>query len=75
MSHGCTNLSTARAVVYYNFSIPGDVVQVVNTGYNASYSDGEGDWQLAFATYSNTAGLGPVWTGPVGMSSQAGRVS
>jgi lipoprotein-anchoring transpeptidase ErfK/SrfK len=75
VSHGCVNLSTARAVVYYNFSIPGDVVQVENTGYNASYSDGEGDWQLPFAAYSNTAGLGPVWTGPVGMSSLAGRVS
>lgn len=75
VSHGCVNLSTARAVVYYNFSIPGDVVQVENTGYNASYSDGEGDWQLSFAAFSNTAGLGPVWTGPIGMSSLAGQVS
>jgi len=75
VSHGCVNLSTARAVVYYNFSIPGDVVQILNTGYNASYSDGEGDWQLPFAAFSNTAGLGPVWTGPIGMSSLAGQVS
>ena len=75
VSHGCVNLSTARAVVYYNFSIPGDVVQVKNTGYNASYSDGEGDWQLPFTAFSNTAGLGAVWTGPVGISSLAGQVS
>ena len=75
VSHGCVNLSTARAVVYYNFSIPGDVVQVVNTGYNASYSDGEGDWQLPFTAFSNTAGFGPVWTGAVGSSSLAGQVS
>lgn len=75
VSHGCVNLSTARAVMYYNFSIPGDVVQISNTGYNASYSDGEGDWQLSFAAFSNTAGLGPVWTGPVGLSSLAGQDS
>ena len=76
VSHGCVNLSTARAVVYYNFSIPGDVVLVENTGYNATYSDGEGDWQLSFAAFSNTAGLGPVWTGPVGISSSlSGQVS
>ena len=58
-----------------NFSIPGDVVQISNTGYNASYSDGEGDWQLPFSAFSNTAGLGAVWTGPVGISSLAGRDS
>ncbi|HVC41766.1 MAG TPA: Ig-like domain-containing protein [Candidatus Saccharimonadales bacterium] len=75
VSHGCVNLSNARATQYYNFSIPGDVVQVENTGYNATYSDGEGDWQLSFATFSNTAGLGPVWTGPVGTSSLPGQVS
>jgi lipoprotein-anchoring transpeptidase ErfK/SrfK len=75
VSHGCVNLSNTRAVQFYNFSIPGDVVQVKNTGYNASYSDGEGDWQLPFASFSNTAGLGPVWTGPVGISSLAGQDS
>ena len=75
VSHGCVNLSITRAVQFYNFSIPGDVVQVENTGYNASYSDGEGDWQLPFASFSNSAGLGPVWTGPVGISSLAGQDS
>lgn len=75
VSHGCVNLSTARAVQFYNFSIPGDVVQIVNTGYNASYADGEGDWQLPFAQFSNTAGLGTIWTGPVGVSSLPGLIS
>ncbi len=75
VSHGCVNLSNARAVQFYNFSIPGDVVKISNTGYNASYSDGEGDWQLSFAKFSNTAGLGAVWTGPVGASSLIGRDS
>ena len=75
VSHGCVNLSNSRAVQFYNFSIPGDVVQVSNTGYNATYSDGEGDWQLPFAAFSNTAGLGAVWTGPIGLSSLAGQDS
>jgi lipoprotein-anchoring transpeptidase ErfK/SrfK len=75
VSHGCVNLSIARAVQFYNFSIPGDVVEISNTGYNATYSDGEGDWQLPFTAFSNTAGLGPVWTGPIGLSSLAGQDS
>jgi lipoprotein-anchoring transpeptidase ErfK/SrfK len=75
VSHGCINLSTARATVYYNFSIPGDVARVENTGYNATYSDGEGDWQIPFASFSNTAGLGPVWTGPMAVSSLPGQIS
>jgi lipoprotein-anchoring transpeptidase ErfK/SrfK len=75
VSHGCVNLSNARATTFYNWSIPGDVVQVENTGYNASYSDGEGDWQLPFAAFSNTAGLGAVWTAPVSVASLPGQVS
>ncbi|HVC04194.1 MAG TPA: Ig-like domain-containing protein [Candidatus Acidoferrales bacterium] len=75
VSHGCVNLSTARATTYYNFSIPGDVVLVQNTGYNATYSDGEGDWQIPFAQFSNTAGLGSVWTGPMAASSLPGQIS
>ncbi|MFZ0128551.1 MAG: Ig-like domain-containing protein [Candidatus Dormiibacterota bacterium] len=75
VSHGCVNLSNARATTFYNWSIPGDVVQIENTGYNASYSDGEGDWQLPFAAFSNTAGLGAVWTAPVSVASLPGQVS
>ncbi|HUZ68666.1 MAG TPA: Ig-like domain-containing protein [Candidatus Saccharimonadales bacterium] len=75
VSHGCVNLSTARATTYYNFSIPGDVVKVENTGYNATYSDGEGDWQIPFAQFSNTDGLGNVWTGPMAASSLPGLIS
>jgi lipoprotein-anchoring transpeptidase ErfK/SrfK len=75
VSHGCVNLSNSRAIAFYNFSLPGDVVQIENTGFNASYSDGEGDWQLTFAQFSNTPGLGAVWTGPTGVSSLPGRDS
>ena len=75
VSHGCVNLSTARAVTYYAFSIPGDVVQILHTAYTAGSSDGEGDWQIPFAQFSNTAGLGAVWTGTIGDTSLPGQLS
>ena len=63
VSHGCVNLSTDRATTFYNWSQPGDVVIISNTGNTATYASGEGDWQLPFAQYSNTAGVGNVNTG------------
>ena len=41
----------------------GDVVIIKNTGNVATYASGEGDWQIDFAQYSNTNGVGSVWTG------------
>lgn len=63
VSHGCVNLSTDRAIVFYNWSQPGDVVVITNTGNQATYASGEGDWQLPFAQYGNTPGIGNVFTG------------
>lgn len=62
VSHGCVNLSTDRAITFYNWSKPGDVVVISNTGDPATGDDGEGDWQLDFTQYGNTAGYGAVWT-------------
>jgi lipoprotein-anchoring transpeptidase ErfK/SrfK len=56
VSHGCVNLSPDRATTFYNFSRPGDVVQVKNTGRPADASDGEGDWQIPFDQYANSGG-------------------
>jgi len=47
-SHGCINLSTDNAVTYYNWSQVGDPVQVLGSTLEASYSDGEGDWQTPY---------------------------
>ena len=74
VSHGCVNLSTDRAITFYNWSLVGDVVQIKNTGNLATYASGEGDWQIDFSQYSNTSGLGAVWTGTPSVSSPSGRV-
>ena len=50
-SHGCINLSTANAVTYYSWSQVGDPVQVVGSVLEASYSDGEGDWQMPWSEF------------------------
>jgi lipoprotein-anchoring transpeptidase ErfK/SrfK len=63
VSHGCVNLSPARATTFFNWSLPGDVVVISNTGNPASAEDGEGDWQLDSGQYDNS-GFGRVWTGP-----------
>lgn len=62
VSHGCVNLSTDRATTFFNWSMPGDVVVISNTGNEATYASGEGDWQIPFAQYANTDGVGPINT-------------
>ena len=74
VSHGCVNLSTARATTFFNWSQVGDVVVISNTGNTATYASGEGDWQIDFGQYSNTAGVGPIWTGTPSSAVQGGRV-
>ncbi|MBV8195584.1 MAG: L,D-transpeptidase family protein [Candidatus Dormibacteraeota bacterium] len=74
VSHGCVNLSTDRATTYYNWSRPGDPVIISNTGNLADYSNGEGDWTQDFSQYSNTAGVGNIWTGAPSNSGPGGRV-
>ena len=49
VSHGCVNLSEARAITFYNWSNTGDVVIVKNSTRPASFEDGEGDWQLSIS--------------------------
>ena len=48
VSHGCINLSTDRAAWFFNFSKPGDVVEVKNSiGPTLSASDGDiYDWAV-----------------------------
>jgi len=74
VSHGCVNLSPERATTFYNWSMPGDVVVITNTGNTATYASGEGDWQIDFAQYNNTAGIPPVFTGAGSGGGQTGRV-
>jgi len=50
VSHGCINLSDERAHWFYDFSQPGDVVEVVNSvGGTLSSSDGDiYDWAISW---------------------------
>jgi lipoprotein-anchoring transpeptidase ErfK/SrfK len=51
-SDGCTNLSTANAQLFYQFSHIGDVVTYVNTGGPAmKIDDGYGDWNVPWPTW------------------------
>jgi lipoprotein-anchoring transpeptidase ErfK/SrfK len=50
-SHGCINLSTDNAITYYNWSQVGDVVEVTGSPLQASFDDGEGDWQVPWSDF------------------------
>jgi lipoprotein-anchoring transpeptidase ErfK/SrfK len=45
-SHGCLNLSPANAQWFFNFAVPGDVVEVRNTGGAPLDVWQNGDWGL-----------------------------
>ncbi len=46
VSHGCLNLNTANARWFYDFSMPGDVVEVRNTGGAPLEVWQNGDWSM-----------------------------
>jgi lipoprotein-anchoring transpeptidase ErfK/SrfK len=50
VSHGCINLSTDRAAWFFNFSQPGDIVEVQNSiGPTLSAADGDiYDWAISW---------------------------
>ncbi len=54
VSHGCVNLSTPHAIIFYNYSLPGDVVVISHTGNIADITNGEADWQIPFAQWDNS---------------------
>jgi lipoprotein-anchoring transpeptidase ErfK/SrfK len=59
VSHGCINLSTDRANWFYNFSRPGDVVEVKNSiGPQLSSVDGDiYDWAIPWSTWKAGSAL------------------
>jgi lipoprotein-anchoring transpeptidase ErfK/SrfK len=48
VSHGCINVSPANAQWYYDDAMPGDVVEVVNTGAATPTWDGTTDWDRSW---------------------------
>jgi lipoprotein-anchoring transpeptidase ErfK/SrfK len=51
-SHGCLNLNHDNAQWFYNFSIPGDVVEVRNTGGKPLQLWQNGDWSVPWDQWS-----------------------
>ncbi len=51
VSHGCVEQNPADAVWFYNFSVPGDVVEISGTGLPAGEVNGEADWNIPWAQY------------------------
>jgi lipoprotein-anchoring transpeptidase ErfK/SrfK len=59
VSHGCVNLSTDRAAWFFDFSQPGDVVEVVNSiGPTLSRVDGDiYDWAIPWSDWTAGSAL------------------
>uniref|UniRef100_UPI0024557D9B L,D-transpeptidase n=1 Tax=Nocardia gipuzkoensis TaxID=2749991 RepID=UPI0024557D9B len=51
VSHGCLNLSPADATWFYDFVIPGDVVEVRNTGGDPLDIWHNGDWSIPWTDW------------------------
>ena len=59
-SHGCLNLNADNAKWFYNFSVPGDVVEVRNSGGPSLKLVQNGDWTLSWDEWRGGSGLKPA---------------
>ncbi len=58
-SHGCLNLNGDNAKWFYDFSQPGDVVEIRNTGGPPLQLAQNGDWTLPWAQWTQGSALKP----------------
>ncbi len=56
-SHGCLNLNGENAAWFFNFSVPGDVVEVHNTGGPPLKLWDNGDWTVSWAEWRKGSAL------------------
>ncbi|MGL4306784.1 MAG: L,D-transpeptidase, partial [Mycobacteriaceae bacterium] len=56
-SHGCLNLNATNAKWFYEFSIPGDVVEVRNTGGAPLEIWQNGDWSVPWSQWITGSAL------------------
>ncbi len=56
-SHGCLNLNSDNAAWFYDFSVPGDVVEVRNTGGPPLKLWDNGDWTVSWADWRKGSAL------------------
>ncbi|OBJ52557.1 L,D-transpeptidase [Mycobacterium asiaticum] len=56
-SHGCLNLNGENAKWFYDFSVPGDVVEVRNSGGPPLKTEQNGDWTLSWEQWRKGSAL------------------
>jgi lipoprotein-anchoring transpeptidase ErfK/SrfK len=56
-SHGCLNLNAANAKWFYDFSVPGDVVEIRNTGGPPLTLAQNGDWTVPWSQWTQGSAL------------------
>ena len=56
-SHGCLNLNSDNAQWFYNFSVPGDVVEIRNTGGPPLQLSQNGDWTVPWNEWRKGSAL------------------
>ncbi|MEB4209871.1 L,D-transpeptidase [Mycobacterium sp. 94-17] len=59
-SHGCLNLNADNAKWFYGFSVPGDVVEVRNSGGPPLTVAQNGDWTLSWDQWRKGSALKPT---------------
>lgn len=59
-SHGCLNLNADNAKWFYDFSVPGDVVEVRNSGGPPLTLAQNGDWTLSWDQWRKGSALQPA---------------
>ena len=57
VSHGCLNLSGENARWFYDFSVPGDIVEVKNTGGPPLSLEQNGDWSVPWNEWRKGSAL------------------
>ncbi|WP_370375062.1 Ig-like domain-containing protein [Mycolicibacterium sp. CR10] len=57
VSHGCLNLSGEHAKWFYDFSVPGDIVEVRNTGGPPLQLQHNGDWGVPWEQWRQGSAL------------------
>lgn len=58
-SHGCLNLNSDNAKWFYDFAMPGDVVEVRNTGGPPQQLNQNGDWSMPWDQWVQGSALTP----------------
>jgi lipoprotein-anchoring transpeptidase ErfK/SrfK len=58
-SHGCLNLNGDNAKWFYDFSVPGDVVEIRNTGGPPLKLSQNGDWTLSWDQWRGGSAVKP----------------